>query len=114
LLFTCSFGYNSTRCYYRHALFQIGADLLRVGGRVVHQLVVDGGHVSINECNAALNFGIGETVLGQIAALEVELGLERALVGEVVVEVALGDSNNDFASAARGVHSLAFLASEDL
>jgi len=82
------------------ALLQIGANLARTGGRVVHQLGIDGGHVSIDECNAALNFGIGETVLGQIATLHVQLSLERALVGEVVVEVALGDSDQDFTCAA--------------
>lgn len=96
------------------AFAQIPAHLVGIGVRVVDQLVVDGRHVIVDDGDAILHLAGRITVLGQLVALVDQLCLQRRLIGEHIVEVPLGDANDDLAGHARIVRLTAETAMRHL
>jgi len=98
----------------RWARSKILADFMRISVGVVLQLREDGDYIVVDDLDAASDFLCREAVHRQVLALKLKLRLERVLVGDVVVEMALGDSDDNFAGTAGVVHGrgrrLAFLA----
>lgn len=83
---------------------------MRIGVWIVGELGVDGVDVRVDDVDAALHFAGGEAVLGQLIALVDQLHLQRRLVREHIVEVTLGDADDNLAGTARIVRRLATLA----